>query len=64
MKHRLLILMGVVGFGFSNLIGAQDFDDIYFDSSSSNSKDKKQVQQPVAENNVVEEYAGDRKSVV
>ena len=48
--------MGVVGFGFSNLIGAQDFDDIYFDSSSSNSKDKKQVQQPVAENNVVEEY--------
>ena len=58
MKHRLLILMGVVGFGFSNLIGAQDFDDIYFDSSSSNSKDKKQVQQPVAENNVVEEYAG------
>lgn len=52
MRHSLLIFAVISGLLFTDSVKAQDFDDIYFDSSKSAKKEKKQ---PI----VVEEVADD-----
>ena len=46
MRKHLLIFAGIVGLGLGNVAMSQDFDDIYFDSSSSHKKEKKQERRP------------------
>ena len=61
MRNRLMILAGIVGLMLGNEAMAQDFDDIYYDSSRSSKKEKKQEQEwrePDAE------AAGDASSLV